>query len=996
MKWLYVIGMFLSGLFFLQTSIQAQQGNCPNLNFSYANFNYWQAYVGSCGSGIKIDPSAATPGRHTIMDAAQLMMTGQMQDENCIVIPKVPTGFNYSARLGNSVTGAEMEALEYTMTVDSTNSLLILHFAWAMEDPSHEPADQPQFTMTIRDSLGRTMTNLPCGYVNFIADQNLEGLKCQTSSFLARDWTTVGFSLEGLMGQTIKIYFETRDCTQSGHYGYAYIVGECRPMAIDLMYCEGQAAARMRAPDGFVWYKWTRSRQPNWKREGAGRQFQNIVVDDPIDGEEFICQVTSELGANCSATLRTVVAKTTIDADFIYGIKNEKGHVPIMEHGYESWYDTCNRTATFVDLSSIRNSAKESILWEIPALGAGSTDSMFTYTFPDPETNKPDTYLIRLTVFAENGCVDTSKGRIDHKITIYPSPRVEIVGEDQICEGDSTWLSVVEVRSKYVSHTWTWKDSTGTHTKTGDSLMIYKPGTYYMLSQDSAGCFARDTFMVTTLRPIFNIPFIQHVNCYGEKTGQFSHGAISGGIPPYDPFYWILFDKDGNDSIVPANIQGTSFMNLVAEVYKFEAIDKRGCAIRGEVTIKQNDSLKIKGTQMPTTCGLDNGTLKLMATGGVPPYKYEIRKEDGTLASSSDTASNLSTGCYTIQVTDAVKCVTSDTISVEPTPVPRILLLESSMETCESANGSIRVTPKDAVFPLRFTWSTGKEKDTTNMVSNLKTGTYTVTMVDGNGCQSKLDIVVDSYPTPIVTIAKTPETCERRDGTITLTVNSKSPETLKYIWEGRSDTSDALTGLKADRYIVTISDAICVVEDTIEIVHVDGPVANFESNSYNVPSNTIFTLTDISQGTVKTWNWDMGDEETQTGKIVYYTYGKSGDYLVFLEVIDENGCIDTISKVIHVYEELNVYIPNMFTPNNDPYNNTWKPIMSEYSKEGYQLSIFDRWGSRIFHTTNTEDSWDGMVNGKHVAPNSVYSYRVIVRDFTGQEYEFVGQVTVLK
>jgi gliding motility-associated-like protein len=137
-------------------------------------------------------------------------------------------------------------------------------------------------------------------------------------------------------------------------------------------------------------------------------------------------------------------------------------------------------------------------------------------------------------------------------------------------------------------------------------------------------------------------------------------------------------------------------------------------------------------------------------------------------------------------------------------------------------------------------------------------------------------------------------------------------------------------------------------------------------------------------------------EETQTGKIVYYTYGKSGDYNVFLEVTDENGCIDTISKVIHVYEELNVFVPNMFTPNGDDKNNTWKPVMSEYSKEGYQLSVFDRWGQRIFHTTNPEEAWDGTVNGKYAASNTVYSYRIIVRDFTGQEYEFVGHVTLIR
>ncbi|MDR0603737.1 MAG: gliding motility-associated C-terminal domain-containing protein [Bacteroidales bacterium] len=995
MKRLYVsTGLILSMLGFMPISLQAQ---CPNLNFSMANFTYWQAYIGSCSSGIRIDPSSPTAGRHSIMDARQLIMTNQIQDERCVSIPKVPTGFNYSTKLGNEVTGAEMEALEYTMTIDSTNSLLILHFAWAMEDPSHDASEQPQFSMTIKDSTGREIPSsiLPCGNVNFTASQELTDLACKTTTFLARNWTTVGFSLEPMIGQKIKIYFETRDCTLSGHFGYAYIVGECRPMTIDLMYCDGQPAARMRAPDGFVWYKWTRSSNPSWIIEGNGRQHQNIVVPDPIDGEEFVCAVKSALKDECSATLRTIVDKTSIDADFVYGIMDENGEVPVVLHDFENWYDTCSRTATFVDLSTVKNSKKETILWEILGLDVVSYDSLFTFTFPDPEQNEPVEYVIRLTVTAENGCIDTSKGRTNHRITIYPSPRIKIEGENQLCAGDSAYLTAVAVRSEFIEHTWTWEDSNKVvHTATGDSLVIYGPGTYFLTSKDSAGCFARDTFIVTPLKPKMEVT-IKDVDCYGQATGYFSHGSISGGQSPYHSFYWILLDANGNSFIDSGNINGAMYIDLIAGTYFFEAVDARNCILRDAIVIKQNDSLKIKGTQKPTTCGLDNGSLKLTAIGGIPPYKFEIREEDNTLVASSDSAFDLKAGVYRITVIDNVGCITADTITVTATPTPYIELTSTSLESCENENGFIWITPKDAVSP-KITWSTGREQDTSNMISSLKAGTYTVTIVDANGCQAQMDIELGAYPNPIITVTKTPETCQREDGTISLTVNSERPETLEYRWEGRNDTSPVLTGLKAGTYIVIVVDEICTVEDTIEIDHVNGPVANFESNSYNVANNTIFTLTDISQGTIKTSNWSMGDGNIQTGRIVYYLYEASGDYQILLEVTDENGCTDTISKIIHVYEELNVFIPNMFTPNEDGKNDTWKPEMSEYSKEGYQLSIFDRWGQRIFHTTDTEEVWDGSVDGKQVAPNTVYSYRITVRDFTGQKYEFIGQITVLK
>jgi gliding motility-associated-like protein len=768
-------------------------------------------------------------------------------------------------------------------------------------------------------------------------------------------------------------------------------------MTIDLSYCEGQTAARMRAPDGFVWYKWTRSGQPDWKIEGQGRQYQNIVVPDPVDGEEFICEVKSELGDNCAAKLRTIIDKTSIDADFAYGIM-EDGGVPLAKYNYENRYDTCNRTATFVDLSSVRNSKKETILWEIIGLEENviSSDSLFTFTFPDPETNKPDTYLIRLTVSAENGCVDTSKARANHHITIYPSPRVEIAGDDQICAGDSAYLEAIAVRSTFVGHVWEWDDTADVRQmSTGDSLVIHAPGTYFITSLDSAGCIAKDTLVVTTLRPQMDTT-LHHVDCYGEATGWFFHGPITGGQTPYISFQWILLDANGNTYTDPGQIGGNTYMNLIAGTYVFEAIDAKNCALRGEIVIKQNDSLQINAVHYATTCGMDNGKLKLNAQGGVPPYEFAIYDEDGNLITSSDTASNLSSGQYRITVTDNLGCLMSNIVSVPATPIPYIEVVANIQETCEQSNGSLWVRPEDAVFPVSFSWNTGRPEDTTNMISYIKSGTYTVTMVDKNGCQVDLELFVESYPTPVVSVAKTPETCHRADGTITLTVDCKYPDYLVYKWEDNIDTSAILTGLKAGTYQITVADDTCSVDFTVEIEHIDAPIADFESNSYNVASNTIFTLTDVSQGAVKICRWDMGDGNTQTGKSVYYTYAISGDYVVFLEVEDENGCTDTISKSIHVYEELNVYLPNMFTPNGDKINDVWKPEMSEYTKEGYQLSIFDRWGQRIFHTTDPEEAWDGTIDGKFSAPNTVYSFRVTVQDFTGNEHEFVGQITIVR
>ena len=92
-KLFLIIGLALS-ILFLPVKLWSQE--CPNLDFSRGNFTNWQGYTGTTNS---VSPSAITPGRHTIMNAAQLMETGEFYDEHCPLISKVPPGFAYSARL---------------------------------------------------------------------------------------------------------------------------------------------------------------------------------------------------------------------------------------------------------------------------------------------------------------------------------------------------------------------------------------------------------------------------------------------------------------------------------------------------------------------------------------------------------------------------------------------------------------------------------------------------------------------------------------------------------------------------------------------------------------------------------------------------------------------------------------------------------------------------------------------------------------------------------
>jgi len=772
------------------------------------------------------------------------------------------------------------------------------------------------------------------------------------------------------------------------------------------MFCEGMSVARLRAPDGFQSYTWTRSERPTWS--AATKQ---INVTDPNDGEIFTCVVKSELG--CESELKTEIAKTQIDAAFSHGVKDETGNVDFPPRNWVSWYDTCTRTATFVERIKVYNSKKSDIEWTIYGTNVSSYDSMFTYTFPDPDT--PTTYAVRLTAYAENGCVDTSQSP-NRLITIYPSPRVKIDGPTQLCDGKIDYLIARTIRSKFVSHRWSGVKGDGTLVDhSGDTLEINGPGTYYLMSQDTNACYAYDTIRVTPLKPTLNDMRITHILCWGDTTGRFTYSSLSGGASPYQYAEWTVWNKSlerlDTLDVTASAAAGRTVWDQIAGKYAFYAVDAEGCDIRDTVHILQPDSLDPVSTTKKTTCLRSNGEIAFKVVGGVAPYVVSVRGSEisGEREPTNDTLKGLSAGIYIAKVVDKNQCVKEVEIELEAYPYPTLIADSIVIETCAQGNGEISlkayysITETDTVYapePTVYMWTPDTNSTGGNLRANrilfLKGGEYKLHFMDANGCIIDTTFFVDSFPSPKIPYVVRHETCGRKDGSITLTVVSASPDYITYKWAGLPNDGNMLTNLIAGSYPVEVTDSFCSVSDTIIVLHIDGPIANFITSTYSVPTNTVFTLTDATRGTPQAWKWNMGDGTDMTGRVIRHSYGTAGEYVVFMEVADTNNCIDTISKVMHIYDELHVYIPNMFTPNGDNLNDTWKPIILENSKEGYMLTVYDRWGQRVFHTTDPEASWDGMIDGKPAQNNTIYSYRLVVRDFTGQEFEFVGHVTVVR
>ena len=91
-------------------------------------------------------------------------------------------------------------------------------------------------------------------------------------------------------------------------------------------------------------------------------------------------------------------------------------------------------------------------------------------------------------------------------------------------------------------------------------------------------------------------------------------------------------------------------------------------------------------------------------------------------------------------------------------------------------------------------------------------------------------------------------------------------------------------------------------------------------------------------------------------------------------------------------------LPNVFTPNNDGFNDLFEPFPYCYVEE-VEMRIFNRWGSLVFETTDADIKWDGMnIFSKEKAPDGIYYYTCIVHQITLEgikELELKGVVHIL-
>ncbi|HXP50532.1 MAG TPA: gliding motility-associated C-terminal domain-containing protein, partial [Bacteroidia bacterium] len=125
------------------------------------------------------------------------------------------------------------------------------------------------------------------------------------------------------------------------------------------------------------------------------------------------------------------------------------------------------------------------------------------------------------------------------------------------------------------------------------------------------------------------------------------------------------------------------------------------------------------------------------------------------------------------------------------------------------------------------------------------------------------------------------------------------------------------------------------------------------------------------------------------------TYTDTGTFCSTLRVINKYGCADSVTGCVDIQPLYAFYIPNAFTPNNDGLNDIFLPQGSGVC--GFNMYIYDRWGSPIYHTSDIKKGWNGTAGSSKIAQEDTYVYLIITIDCAHHtSHRYVGSVSLIK
>ena len=529
----------------------------------------------------------------------------------------------------------------------------------------------------------------------------------------------------------------------------------------------------------------------------------------------------------------------------------------------------------------------------IDATISGGT-SPFTYIWSNGATSQDLTGInagtYSITVSDVAGCSATTSIAVTEPSVLTAAVTPSSAG----CFGTSTGSINLTVSGGTTAYTYLWSDGATTQNRTN-----IPSGNYVVTVSDNNLCTKLVITAIGQPNSMTTQGTATNVLCNGSSNGTIDFNAF-GGTSPYT-YVW-------SDAGTAKDRTG-----LVVGIYTVTVTDMNACTKTASFSINQPAVLSVNAIPVNTTCyGLSTGSISTNVSGGNGGNRYAW---SNGLASTG--ISGLSTGLYTITVTDVKGCtVSATTVINQPT---ELLNTGVALPSCPlQNNGSITLNTSGGTPSYNYVWS-DSGPNTTNR-TNLGSGGFIVTVTDNNGCTTVSTYILNNID---LTLTKVEPNCGRNtdgsvyvksDGELYATVSGGTPP-FSYIWSNGS-TAQNQTFLAPGLYTVTVASGACqivkstslsggvcippVANDDLYITEMNNAVSgNIATNDYD--PNTEYPLTFLPLGIVSSQYGLMAWDTSFSGAFTFTPVnGYYGTFSVPYQVCDTLDLCDVGNLTVRV------------------------------------------------------------------------------------------------
>jgi hypothetical protein len=309
-----------------------------------------------------------------------------------------------------------------------------------------------------------------------------------------------------------------------------------------------------------------------------------------------------------------------------------------------------------------------------------------------------------------------------------------------------------------------------------------------------------DDFTIGSV-PVLTTSTSTSVSCFGNADGT-ATVTVTSGTAPYT-YSWA-----------PSGGSNATATGLTAGNYVCTVTDASGCTNATSVTVTEPALLTAVATQSNVTCnGGNDGCATVSPSGGTAPYTYVWTPSVGI----SSTVCGLIAGCYTITVTDANGCTTTQTVCITEPAQALMSGAANSGNICPGDSAMLIGTAMGGTMSYTYNWMPGNLSGSTPGDNPMVTTTYTLLVTDANGCTSSSTTTVTVYTAPVVSLGVDFSSC----GSAMLDAQNAGST---FLWSEGS-TTQMINVTVSGTYDVVVTDANgCEGMDTINVTINANPI----------------------------------------------------------------------------------------------------------------------------------------------------------------------------